>query len=86
MCTAVNFSNRILYSTFLRLIVSFRIRQSETDPPCLDYIDYNRDHTVTAACPKDFKTTFEVRDQQMFDVCMQKSAESCKDVTNGIVK
>lgn len=38
-CTAIAFSNRILYAIFARLILSFKIRQSEAKPPCLHYID-----------------------------------------------
>ncbi|KXT18666.1 hypothetical protein AC579_2666 [Pseudocercospora musae] len=86
MCTAVHFSNRILYAIFLRLIVSFKIRPGKDGPPCTDYIGYNRDTTAATACAKDFSAIFEVRDQGTFDICMQTSAESTKYVTNGIVR
>lgn len=86
MCTAVNFSNRILYAAFLRLIVSFKIRQSETEPPNLHYIDYNRDTTAQSALAKDFKAYFEVRDREKFDACMAQSEKNTRDVTNGMVR
>lgn len=38
-CTAIKFSNRILYAIFARLILSFKIKQSETKPPRLHYVD-----------------------------------------------
>lgn len=86
MCTAVNFSNRILYAVFLRLIVSFKIRQSDIWPPNLHYVDYNEDTTAQSANPKDFKAYFELRDRAMFDACMAQSEKNTRDVTNGMVK
>lgn len=87
MCTAVNFSNRILYAVFLRLIVSFRIRQSETEPPNLHYVDYNADTTAQSACPKDFKAYFELRGgRETLDACLARSEKDSRDVTNGMVK
>lgn len=86
MCTAVNFSNRILYVIFLRLIVSFKIKQSESKPPCLHFVHYNRDTTAQSAIPKDFEAVFEVRDQSIFDACMERSAQNTRNVTNGIVR
>ncbi|KAK4544295.1 hypothetical protein LTR36_004505 [Oleoguttula mirabilis] len=85
-CTAINFSNRILYATFVRLITTFRIRQSEKQPPCLHYIDYNCDTSVTVACPKDFKASFQLRDRKTFDASLARSQEKTISVTNGIVK
>ncbi|KAF7195244.1 Phenylacetate 2-hydroxylase [Pseudocercospora fuligena] len=86
MCTAVNFSNRILYAIFLRLIVSFKIRHGKDGSPCTDYVEYNRDTTAATACAKDFNAVFEVRDQKAFEDCMRTSAESTKNVTNGIMR
>lgn len=87
MCTAVNFSNRILYAVFVRLIVSFQIRQSDEAPPNLHYVDYNADTTAQSACPKDFKAHFELRgDRATLDACLARSEEDMRDVTNGMVK
>lgn len=86
MCTAVNFSNRILYAVFLRLIVSFRVRQSETAPPNLHYVDYNADTTAQSACPKEFTAYFELRDRATFDACMAQSEKRAEDATNGMVR
>lgn len=85
MCTAVNFSNRILYAIFLRLIVTFKMRQSDAEPPNLHYVDYNCDTTAQGAIPKDFKAYFELRDREAFDACMKKSEENTREVTNGMV-
>jgi phenylacetate 2-hydroxylase len=86
MCTAVNFSNRILYTIFVRLIVSFRIRQSDTHLPCLHYTNYNQDTTGSTAVPKEFKASFVVRNREMHDVCLQRSEENTRDAGNGIVR
>jgi phenylacetate 2-hydroxylase len=86
MCTAVNFSNRVLYVIFLRLLVSFRIKQSSTKPPCLHFVDYNRNPTAQSAIPKDFEAVFEVRDQDVLNACLKQSAENTRTVSNGIVR
>lgn len=85
-CTAINFSNRVLYSIFARLILSFKIKQSEAKPPCLHYVDYNEDTTAQAAIPKLFEAYFELRDRGAFDVCLKQSLESTRDVTNGMMR
>lgn len=86
MCTAVNFSNRILYAIFLRLIVTFKIRQNDAEPPSLHYVNYNCDTTAQGAIPKDFKAYFELRDREAYDSCARQSEENTRDVTNGMVK
>lgn len=85
-CTAINFSNRILYSIFFRLILSYNITESKKLPPVIHHIDYNKDTTAQSAIPKDFKARFRVRDQASFDKCMESSAENTSCVTNGMTK
>lgn len=65
MCTAVNFSNRVLYAIFLRLIVAFDVRESEISPPNIHYIDYKRDPTEANAIPSDFKVIFTPRNEKV---------------------
>lgn len=72
MCTAVNFSNRILYSIFFRVILSFKITQSKTAPPETDYIKYKRDAAASNAVQKDYKAVFAPRDNGCADKCLQK--------------
>jgi phenylacetate 2-hydroxylase len=85
-CTAINFSNRILYAIFLRLIVSFKIRQSGTDPPNLHFVDYNRNTMAQSAIPRDFKALFEPRDSEVLEECLRRSEQATVEVTNGILK
>lgn len=76
MCTAVNFSNRILYAIFLRLILSFEIVGDKETPPETHYINYNRNTTAASAIPKDFKARFVPRDTGILEECLQKSQET----------
>ncbi|KAJ9150922.1 Amino acid permease [Pleurostoma richardsiae] len=86
VCTAVNFSNRILYSIFVRLIVTFKIRQSEAEKPSIDHVAYNRNTAAQSAIPKDFKAFFELRDRCSFEACMERSRKNTEDVTNGMIR
>ncbi|KAJ5108318.1 cytochrome P450 [Penicillium angulare] len=73
MCTAVNFSNRILYSMFLRMVVSFKITESISEPPILDYIDYKRDSAASNAIAADFKVKLIPRDEDLLKACLETS-------------
>jgi hypothetical protein len=42
-CTAVTFTNRILYASFFKLILSVNITASSSSPATTDYVNYNRD-------------------------------------------
>jgi phenylacetate 2-hydroxylase len=79
MCTAVNFSNRILYAIFLRLIISFKVTGSDTAPPPTHYVNYNRDTTAASAIPKEFKAKFAPRDSNVLEKCISKSREATTD-------
>lgn len=74
-CTAINFSNRLLYAIFLRLIVSFEIHQSDLEPPNTDRINYNPNTAAQTAIPKDFKAYFGVRDKGVLSACLER----CED-------
>ncbi|ETS85365.1 hypothetical protein PFICI_03390 [Pestalotiopsis fici W106-1] len=73
MCTAVNFSNRVLYAVLLRLILSFKIRQSRDMPPNVDFIDYKDDPAASNAVASDFKVTCEPRDEDVLRRCLEKT-------------
>lgn len=82
MCTAVNFSNRVLYAILTRLIVSFRITQSPTMPPNTDFIRYKRDPTAANALASDFKATFVPRDWSVLKQCLERSQVHSRDFSN----
>ncbi|KAJ5570332.1 cytochrome P450 [Penicillium hispanicum] len=73
MCTAVNFSNRVLYSAILRLIVSFKITESREMPPNTDYVQYKSDPTASNAIPSDFKVRITPRDESFLKRCFENS-------------
>lgn len=72
MCTAVNFSNRVLYAVLLRLIVAFRITQSDKMPPNVDFVDYKEDPSAANAVASDFRVICEPRDKEALRRCLEK--------------
>lgn len=84
MCTAVNFSNRMLYATFCRLIVSFKITESKTMPANIDYIDYKQDPTDSNAIASKFKIRLSARNQAALENCFERSQEIAAAATNGL--
>lgn len=83
MCTAVNFANRLLYATFVRLILSFQMTESKDMPPNIDPIDYKEDSTASNACASDFKVRFTPRDQELLENCMRTSQDGLEDFVTG---
>ncbi|XRM44943.1 hypothetical protein ABZX51_008046 [Aspergillus tubingensis] len=77
MCTAVNFSNRVLYATILRLIVSFIMVEDEESPPNTHYVHYKRDPTASNAVASDFKVRFIPRDEKALQRMFERSQEQC---------
>lgn len=62
MCPAVGISNRILYATYVRLLLHFRLKASEEQPPVVDYVGFNEDPSGQSAIPKRFKIQLILRD------------------------
>ncbi|TID19077.1 cytochrome P450 [Venturia nashicola] len=54
-CSGQYIAQRLLYSALVRLITSFKIVASETEPPNTDYVEYNQFKTALVAIPRDFK-------------------------------
>lgn len=75
MCTAVNFSNRVLYAMLLRLIVSFEITESKEMPVNTDYVAYKKDPTASNAIASDFKVRIRPRNPEMLERCLEQSQE-----------
>lgn len=61
VCTGIALTNRFMYATFVRLIVSFKITASKESPPVTDYIDYNEDRAAQTAMCKRYKIALEER-------------------------
>lgn len=61
-CSGQIIAQRLLYSALIRIISSYKIVASETEPPNTDYIEYNQFKTALVAIPKDFKVKLIPRD------------------------
>lgn len=83
MCTAVNFSNRVLYALYLRLILSFRITESKSSPAETNYIAYKRDPSESNAMASAFKVKLTPREEQSLDSCLVEAQERLSDFNIG---
>lgn len=73
MCTAVNFSNRVLYALYVRLVLSFRISESKMSPAETDYIKYKQDPSAANAIPSSFKVELTPRDDGSLECCLSEA-------------
>ncbi|VUC26698.1 unnamed protein product [Clonostachys rosea] len=76
-CPAIAISNRLLYTTFARLILLFRV-QADTDGLMdTNYITYNRDPTLQTCKPKDhsFRLILRSEDEKLMEECFQMSRQ-----------
>ncbi|CAG8957008.1 hypothetical protein HYFRA_00012488 [Hymenoscyphus fraxineus] len=79
-CSGQIIATRLLYTTLLRLITSYRIVASESHPPNTDYVDYNQFKSALVAIPRDFKVRLVPRDG---DVGIEGSLEDCLEEARG---
>jgi len=80
MCTAGNFSNRILYAIFFRMILSFQMTASKSSPPETHYVRYNRDTAGSTAIPSDYKVRFTPRDKDVVEKCVSEGIALGADI------
>lgn len=73
-CSGQLVAARVIYTALVRLLTSYRIVASETEPPNTDYIDYNRSKTALVAIPRDFKVNLVPRDNTQLERCLSVSA------------
>jgi phenylacetate 2-hydroxylase len=73
MCTAVNFSNRVLYALYLRLILSFRFSESKSNPAETHYISYKDDPSASNAIASSFKVRLTPRDDGSLEGCLAEA-------------
>lgn len=58
----------------MRIICSYRIVASETEPPNTDYVDYNQFKSALVAIPRDFKVKLVPRDADgTLDSCLDEA-------------
>ena len=61
-CSGQIIASRLLYTALVRIICSYRIVASETQPPNTDYVDYNQFKSALVAIPRDFMVRLVPRD------------------------
>lgn len=77
-CSGQLVAVRVLYTTLLRLIVSYRFEASEAEPPTTDYVDYNKVKSGLVAVPRDFKVKLVPRDVQGLEEALREARERTK--------
>lgn len=77
MLTSTSF--RLLYTALVRLLSSFKIVASETEPPNTDYVEYNQFKSALVAIPRDFKVKLIPRDPDTLEECLKAAEERTKD-------
>lgn len=78
-CSGQIIASRLLYTALIRIISSYKIVASETEPPNTDYVDYNQFKSALVAIPRDFKVRLIPRDQAGLDACLAEAQERTKD-------
>ncbi|KAF1355578.1 putative cytochrome P450 [Delphinella strobiligena] len=69
-CSGQFIAQRLLYSALIRILSSYKIVASETEPPNTDYVDYNQFKTALVAIPRDFKVKLIPRDRAATEECL----------------
>ena len=78
-CSGQFIASRLLYTALVRLICSFKIVASESEPPSTDYVDYNQFKSALVAIPRDFKVKLIPRDAELTAKCMKEAEHRTRD-------
>ncbi|KAH8883447.1 cytochrome P450 [Thozetella sp. PMI_491] len=78
-CSGQFIASRLLYSALVRILSSYKIVASETEPPNTDYVDYNQFKSALVAIPRKFKVTLVPRDPQALKECLEAAEYRTKD-------
>ncbi|KAK7425551.1 hypothetical protein QQZ08_007992 [Neonectria magnoliae] len=78
-CSGQFIASRLLYAALIRILSSYKIVASETEPPNTDYVEYNQIKTALVAIPRDFKIKLIPRDSIVTSECMRAAEERTKD-------
>jgi phenylacetate 2-hydroxylase len=68
-------ASRLLYAALIRILSSYKIVASETEPPNTDYVEYNQFKTALVAIPRDFKVRLVPRDEGVMRECLGAAEE-----------
>jgi len=82
-CSGQIIAQRLLYAALIRIISTYKIVASETEPPNTDYVEYNQFKTALVAIPKDFKIKLIPRDSaasaEVLDDALVRTGEFYKE-------
>lgn len=82
-CSGQIIASRLLYTALIRIISSYKIVASKTEPPNTDYVDYNQFKSALVAIPRDFKVRLIPRDQGSTEQCLREAEERTRDYYQG---
>ncbi|KAH7127835.1 phenylacetate 2-hydroxylase [Dactylonectria estremocensis] len=78
-CSGQHIASRLLYAALVRILASYKIVASKTEPPNTDYVEYNEIKTALVAIPRDFKVKLIPRDVNMTEECLNAARERTED-------
>ncbi|KAH7176823.1 phenylacetate 2-hydroxylase [Dactylonectria macrodidyma] len=78
-CSGQHIASRLLYAALVRILASYKIVASKTEPPNTDYVEYNEIKTALVAIPRDFKVKLVPRDVSMTADCLNAAKERTVD-------
>ncbi|KAJ4370424.1 hypothetical protein N0V83_004942 [Neocucurbitaria cava] len=87
-CSGQAIATRLIYAALIRILSSYKIVASESEPPNTDYVDYNQFKTALVAIPRDFKVKLVPRDKAATEQCLKaahaRTAEHYKEDIKGL--
>lgn len=78
-CSGQHIASRLLYTALVRILSSYKIVASETEPPNTDYVDYNAIKSALVAIPRDFKVSLIPRDPTATRDCLVAAENRTKE-------
>jgi phenylacetate 2-hydroxylase len=61
-CPGAIIASKLIYAALFRILSLYKIEASTTEPPNMDYVDYNAIKSALVAIPRDFKVKLTPRD------------------------
>ncbi|KAK6068048.1 cytochrome P450 [Seiridium cupressi] len=78
-CSGQYIASRLLYAALIRILSSYKIVASTSEPPNTDYVEYNQFKTALVAIPRDFKVKLVPRDPGMTEECLNMAEQRTKE-------
>lgn len=78
-CSGQHIASRLLYSSLVRILSSYKIVASEEYPPNTDYVEYNQFKTALVAIPREFKVKLIPRNTAATSACLDAAEERTKE-------